>query len=88
VSGIPACGPPDGAATFMLPASAKDSSRVKELDALLREAQQQQVFGFQDGPEGTVWNASPPKALKLDTRGRKGVHQLAQGRLGIVRRGR
>jgi hypothetical protein len=67
VSGIPACGPPDGAATFMLPASAKDSSGVKELDALLREAQQQQVFGFQDGPEGTVWNASPPKALKLDT---------------------
>lgn len=25
------------------------------------------VFGFQDGPEGTVWNASPPAALKLDT---------------------
>lgn len=58
---------PDGVATFMLPASAKDSSGVNELDALLREAQQQQVFGFQDGPEGTVWGASPPKALKLDT---------------------
>ncbi|MFV8308784.1 hypothetical protein [Mycobacteroides chelonae] len=25
------------------------------------------MFGFQDGPEGTVWNASPPAALKLDT---------------------
>ncbi|WP_457073142.1 hypothetical protein [Mycobacteroides abscessus] len=58
---------PDGVSTFMLPASAKDSSGVKELDALLREAQQEKVFGFQDGPEGTVWNASPPAALKLDT---------------------
>lgn len=58
---------PDGVSTFMLPASAKDSSGVKELDALLREAQGEQVFGFQDGPEGTVWNASPPAALKLDT---------------------
>ncbi|OHU53448.1 hypothetical protein [Mycobacteroides chelonae] len=58
---------PDGVATFLLPASAKDSSGVKELDALLREAQQEKVFGFQDGPEGTVWNASPPAALKLDT---------------------
>lgn len=58
---------PDGVSTFMLPASAKDSSGVKELDGLLREAQGEQVFGFQDGPEGTVWNASPPAALKLDT---------------------
>ncbi|TDZ77372.1 hypothetical protein DE4585_04766 [Mycobacteroides salmoniphilum] len=58
---------PDGVSTFMLPASAKDSSGVKELDALLREAQQQQVFSFQDGPAGTVWNASPPKALRVDT---------------------
>ncbi|WP_139361372.1 MULTISPECIES: hypothetical protein [unclassified Mycobacterium] len=58
---------PDGVTTFMLPASAKDCSGIKELDALLCEAQQQQVFGFQDGPEGAVWNASPPKALKLDT---------------------
>ncbi|WP_255774453.1 hypothetical protein [Mycobacteroides abscessus] len=58
---------PDGVSTFILPASAKDSSGVKELDALLRESQQEKVFGFQDGPEGTVWNASPPAALKLDT---------------------
>ncbi|SKY22125.1 Uncharacterised protein [Mycobacteroides abscessus subsp. bolletii] len=58
---------PDGVSTFMLPASAKDSPGVKDLDALLREAQQEKVFGFQDGPEGTVWNASPPAALKLDT---------------------
>lgn len=56
---------PDGTNTFMLPAEAKDLANVKEVDAALREAQNK-VFGFQDGPTGTVWSANPPAALRID----------------------
>ncbi|WP_078315405.1 hypothetical protein [Mycobacterium sp. D16Q16] len=55
---------PDGTNTYMLQADAKDVSNVREVDAALRTAQQN-VFSFQDGPTGSVWDASPPPALEL-----------------------
>ncbi|CPR69544.1 hypothetical protein [Mycobacteroides abscessus] len=57
---------PDGVDTHMLMRDAKDVANVKEIDAALREAQAN-VFSFQDGPTGSVWDASPPKALELNT---------------------
>lgn len=57
---------PDGTNTSMLPASAKDVAGVKELDAKLRETQQN-VFSFQDGPAGTVWNENHPSPLVLNS---------------------
>lgn len=57
---------PDGTNTSMLPASAKDVAGVRELDAKLREAQQN-VFSFQDGPAGTVWNENHPSPLTLNS---------------------
>lgn len=57
---------PDGESTFMLMRDAKDVSGVREIDATLRTAQQN-VFSFQDGPTGSVWDATPPKALELST---------------------
>ncbi|WOF19480.1 hypothetical protein IHV82_01510 [Mycobacterium avium] len=56
---------PDGSTTFILPAAAHDIGGVTALDSQLREAQQC-VFSFQDGPRGTVWDSSPPAALRLD----------------------
>ncbi|MFV8137409.1 hypothetical protein ACNQR7_07545 [Mycolicibacterium senegalense] len=59
---------PNGTDTWMLPASAKDISGVtgaSGLDAALREAQRG-VFRFEDGPKGTVWNSSPPAAIRID----------------------
>lgn len=57
---------PDGSATFMLPGAAKDVANVKEADAALADAQRG-VFAFDDGPQGTVWNETPPTALRVDT---------------------
>ncbi|MGV0773939.1 hypothetical protein [Mycobacterium syngnathidarum] len=57
---------PDGASTFILMRDAKDVAGVKEIDAQLRRAQQN-VFSFQDGPTGSVWDATPPKPLELST---------------------
>lgn len=57
---------PDGTTTHMLPAAAKDVAGVSQADMALTSAQRA-VFGFQDGPQGTVWNSSPPEALRIDT---------------------
>lgn len=57
---------PDGTSTFMLQGSAKDVAGVTGLDAELRAAQAG-VFSFQDGPTGTVWDSTPPAAIRLDT---------------------
>lgn len=62
---------PNGTDTWMLPASAKDISGVKELDAKIREAQNS-VFRFEDGPKGTVWNSNPPAAIRIDGKGTSG----------------
>lgn len=59
---------PNGTDTWMLPASAKDISGVKELDAKIREAQNS-VFRFEDGPKGTVWNSNAPAAIRIDGKG-------------------
>lgn len=56
---------PDGSTTHILPAAAHDIGGVTELDKLLQRAQQS-VFSFQDGPRGSVWDQSPPEALRLD----------------------
>ncbi|WP_100522410.1 hypothetical protein [Mycobacteroides abscessus] len=56
---------PDGSSTFILPAAAHDIGGVTALDGQLRQAQQC-VFSFQDGPNGKVWDSSPPEALRLD----------------------
>ncbi len=57
---------PDGSNTYILPAWAKDLGAVTALDAQLRTAQAS-VYSFKDGPNGTVWDANPPAALRLDT---------------------
>lgn len=57
---------PDGTSTFMLPGSAKDVAGVSDVDATLSQAQRS-VFAFTDGPAGSVWNESPPAALRIDT---------------------
>lgn len=57
---------PDGIDTHMLQAEAKDVANVKEMDAKLRTAQQQ-VFSFQDGPTGSVWDSAPPPPIQLST---------------------
>ncbi|MBN7463886.1 hypothetical protein I3U64_27525, partial [Mycobacteroides abscessus subsp. abscessus] len=56
---------PDGTSTFMLPRVAKDEAGVTKLDAEITAAQRQ-VFSFQDGPTGTVWDERHPVALRLD----------------------
>lgn len=58
-------GAPDGTDTFILQGSAKDVANVKAADATLQTAQRQ-VFSFQDGPHGQVWNEHPPTAIRLD----------------------
>jgi hypothetical protein len=57
---------PDGTETHMLPGTASGVGHLKEVDAALTDVQRG-VFSFQDGPEGTVWNSSPPAPLRLDT---------------------
>lgn len=57
---------PDGTNTFMLQAAAKDVAGVTSSDSLIRQAQLD-VFRFQDGPTGTVWDSNPPAAVRLDT---------------------
>ncbi|BBY54080.1 hypothetical protein H7J07_05580 [Mycobacterium koreense] len=57
---------PDGTSTHMLPAAAADEAGVADVDAALTAAQRG-VFAFQDGPQGSVWNSSPPDPLRLDT---------------------
>lgn len=57
---------PDGETVWMLQAAAKDTAGVTAADALIRQAQLD-VFRFQDGPTGTVWDSSPPAAIRLDT---------------------
>lgn len=56
---------PDGATLFVLPASAADNAAAVSVDGELRK-QQNELFGFQDGPTGTVWTSNPPDALRLD----------------------
>lgn len=74
---------PDGTNTYMLPAEAKDIANVKEVDAALREAQNK-VFGFQDGPTGTVWSANPPAALRIDGKAAPAVPGTGSGVSGIA----
>jgi hypothetical protein len=57
---------PDGVDTHILMRDAKDVANVKEIDAKLRTAQQQ-VFSFQDGPTGSVWDSAPPPPIELAT---------------------
>lgn len=71
---------PDGSSTFILPAAAHDVGGVTALDQQLREAQRC-VFSFQDGPTGTVWDESPPAALRLDDE--KVQHEITEALGGI-----
>ncbi|MFA5710762.1 hypothetical protein [Mycolicibacterium sp.] len=57
---------PNGTTTQMLPGTASEISGVTDTDAALTAAQRG-VFSFQDGPNGTVWNSSPPEPLRIDT---------------------
>ncbi|WP_131804294.1 hypothetical protein [Mycobacteroides abscessus] len=57
---------PDGQSTFMLMRDAKDVAGVKELDQQITQAQRD-VFSYEDGPHGSVWDATPPAALELAT---------------------
>lgn len=57
---------PDGTHTHMLPAGAADAGGVQNADASLTDIQRG-LFDFLDGPNGSVWNEHPPKAVRLDT---------------------
>jgi hypothetical protein len=57
---------PDGTVTFMLPGAGQDISGVVETDVALTAAQRD-LYSFQDGPTGTVWNSNPPNPLALNT---------------------
>jgi len=60
-------GPADnGNTTFMLPASAAAEVGVMESDKAITQSQKE-VFGFLDGPTGTVWDANHPNPLVLNT---------------------
>lgn len=59
---------PNDTDTHMLPGSAADINGVTAADAALREAQSN-VFSFQDGSTGSVWDSNAPKALRIDTPG-------------------
>lgn len=74
---------PDGTATFMLPGAAKDVANVKEVDAAITKAQNS-VFRFQTGPTGTVWNQSPPAALRIDGKAAPAVPGTGSGVSGIA----
>ncbi|WP_242616574.1 hypothetical protein [Mycolicibacterium mageritense] len=56
---------PDDTNTHMLPGSAAEESGVAALDRIITEAQRN-VFSFQDGSTGSVWDSNAPKALRLD----------------------
>lgn len=82
-SGIGEWEKPDGTEVHILQGSAKDISGVKELDAKIREAQAA-VFSFQDGPTGSVWNSSPPAAVRIDGQATtRSVSTLGAG-LGVL----
>lgn len=49
---------PDGTSTHMLPAAASEAAGVREVDAALATVQRN-IFGFEDGPNGSVWNSNP-----------------------------
>jgi len=74
---------PDGTATFMLPGAAKDVANVKDADALITKAQNS-VFRFQTGPQGTVWNQSPPAALRVDGKAAAAVATTGTGISGVA----
>ncbi|MGW4100624.1 hypothetical protein [Mycobacterium sp. NPDC004974] len=57
---------PDGTNTFMLMRDAKDVAGVKDIDQQITQAQRG-VFSFEDGPNGSVWDATPPAPLTLST---------------------
>ena len=57
---------PSGSDTHILPGSASKIDGVGDADAALTESQRE-WFSFEDGPQGSVWNQSPPEALRLDT---------------------
>lgn len=57
---------PDGVNTYMLPAAAAQVAQVGATDAALTDLQKK-IFGFADGPHGTVWNSNHPEALRVDT---------------------
>lgn len=56
--------PPNGRTTHILPASAAGIEGVQKADSDLR-ATQQELFGFKDGPDGTVWGENPPPPIAL-----------------------
>ena len=56
--------PPNGRQTHILPASAAGIEGVTKADSDLR-ATQQELFGFKDGPDGTVWGENPPPPIAL-----------------------
>ncbi|MFL0278090.1 hypothetical protein [Mycobacterium sp. SMC-19] len=58
--------PPDGERTHMLPAAVAEQGKIADADKGLTELQRK-IFGFTDGPQGTVWGQQPPQALRLDT---------------------
>lgn len=71
---------PDGSTTHILPAAAHDIGGVTALDSQLQQAQQL-VYSFKDGPNGTVWDSSPPEALRLDD---PGIKQEISSALGGI----
>ncbi|TXI62488.1 hypothetical protein [Mycolicibacterium mageritense] len=56
---------PDGTNTLMLPAAAKDETGVSDMDAQLAKAQRE-VFSFEMGPQGSVWDQDHPEPLKIN----------------------
>lgn len=71
---------PNDTDTHMLPGSAADINGVTAADAALREAQSN-VFSFQDGSTGSVWDSNAPKALRIDT---PGVQKALEDWLGGI----
>ncbi|MGV0633847.1 hypothetical protein ABQE69_10845 [Mycolicibacillus trivialis] len=57
---------PDGESTFMLMRDAKDVAGVTECDQQITQAQRG-VYSFEDGPNGSVWDATPPAPIELAT---------------------
>ncbi|RIR77089.1 hypothetical protein D2E65_16050 [Mycobacteroides abscessus] len=79
-SGLQMWDQPDGSTTFILPGAAKEIGGVTALDGQLQQAQQL-VYSFKDGPNGTVWDSSPPEALRLDD---PGIKQEISSALGGI----
>lgn len=57
--------PPDGTNTLMLPTAAKDETGVADVDAQLAKVQRE-VFSFEMGPQGSVWDQDHPEPLKIN----------------------